>query len=337
MKNMLLTDEDGFKGLIERLVSESIVIAPVEEDGYFEFKVIEKPMTSLKYGNTRLPPKRFFLPQIETIFKYSPEAGILHEDQKTSNGVLLGVRPCDASALNILDRVLLKPPYLDPFYEARRKSITVISLSCVKPMGECFCNVFETGPLRGKGEDVTLTPLEDCFLAEIRTEKGRRLMEGLRQFFKEADEASLKEYEELSRRVIEGMNMNIRLKGENLRALEKASGDAFIQSMAERCVGCNICSFACPVCYCFDTEDSLEKGLYVRARGWDTCISPSFTMMASGLDPRNTQFEKFCHRFRHKLSWIPRTFNAYGCVGCGRCVSLCPVGIDIREVLRKWG
>ncbi|MEM3647374.1 MAG: 4Fe-4S dicluster domain-containing protein [Thermofilum sp.] len=335
---MLFLSEDGFKRLLEQLVSNISVIAPVETDGYFEFKTINHAgEASLDYSNTRLPPKHFFLPQREVLFKHDPKAGILYEPARGLETVLLGVRPCDASALSILDNILLKPPNTDPFYESRRRSITVVSLSCAKPREECFCNVFEAGPVRGSGEDITLTRITGGLLIEVRSRRGQVLADGFANLFEKAGAEHLGEYEELSRRLTGGLKSRIEIVREHLVRLEETLDEEFFQQAAQRCVECSLCSFACPVCYCFDTEDYLEKNIYVRAKGWDTCASPLFTRMASGLDPRASRVDRFCHRFCHKLSRIPMAFNSYGCVGCGRCISLCPTGVDIREVLKRWG
>ncbi|MBO3753452.1 MAG: 4Fe-4S dicluster domain-containing protein [Candidatus Brockarchaeota archaeon] len=335
---MLFLSEDGFKIFLEQLVSSKNVIAPVETDGCFEFKTIKRAgEASLTYSNTRLPPKRFFLPQREMVFKHDPKKGALHEPLGSFEMVLLGVRPCDASALRILDSILLKPPNPDPFYESRRRSITVVSLSCAKPGDECFCNVFEAGPVRGSGEDITLTRITGGLLVEVRSSRGQALVDVFKNLFEKAGAEHLEEYRELSNRLTGEMNSRIGIAGERLVRLEKTLDEGFFQKEAQRCVECSLCSFTCPVCYCFDTEDYLEKNIYVRAKGWDTCASPLFTRMASGLDPRASRVEMFCHRFCHKLSRIPLAFNSYGCVGCGRCVSLCPAGVDIREVLKRWG
>ncbi|MEM3957171.1 MAG: 4Fe-4S dicluster domain-containing protein [Thermoproteota archaeon] len=335
---MLFLGEDGFKRLLEQLVSNIRVIAPVETDGYFEFKTIKHVgEASLDYSNTRLPPKRFFLPQREVVFKHDPKTRALHESMGGLEAVLLGVRPCDASALNIFDSVLLKPPNPDPFYESRRRSITVVSLSCAKPREECFCNVFEAGPIRGSGEDITLTRITGGFLVEARSRRGQSLVEVSASLFEEAGPQHLEEYGELTCRLTREMNSRIEISRERLVRLEATLDEGFFQQAAQRCVECSLCSFTCPVCYCFDTEDYFEKNAYVRTKGWDTCASPLFTRMASGLDPRVSRVDRFCHRFCHKLSRIPMAFNSFGCVGCGRCVSLCPVGVDIREVLKRWG
>jgi len=335
---MLFISEEGLKLLLEELVSSKTVIAPVEADGYFDFKTLRHAgEASLNYSNTRLPPKRFFLPQREVVFKHGPGAGFSQEPGYGFEAVLFGVRPCDASALSILDSILLKPPNPNPFYESRRRSITVVSLSCTRPMEECFCNVFETGPIRGSGEDLTLTRIGGGFLVEARSSKGWVLVNGFESLFRNADVEHMQEYSELSRRLTEEMGSRVKAVKERLVRLEETLDEGFFQQAAQRCVECSLCSFACPVCYCFDTEDYFEKNCYFRAKGWDTCLSQSFTRMASGLDPRASRVDRFCHRFCHKLSRIPLAFNAYGCVGCGRCVSLCPAGIDIREVLRRWG
>jgi len=324
--------------LIEKLALERVLIAPVERDGYFEFKRLKDPGSiRLDYTNTRIPPKRFFLPQRQLVFKHYPKKGFTEEPRDCFEAVLFGVRPCDASALSILDSILLKPPYKDPFYESRRSSITVVSLSCTSPMPECFCNVFEAGPVRGSGEDLTLTPVGDGFVVEVRTPRGVKLVDEFRNLFAEADAGLLEKYEELSRELAGEMNSRVRVDRSRLIRLEKEADEAFFNDNAQKCIECCLCSFACPLCYCFETEDSLEKDSYARFRGWDTCISPLFTRMASGLDPRASKTDRLRHRFCHKLSRIPLAFNSYGCVGCGRCVSLCPSGVDIREVLKRWG
>lgn len=336
--SMLFISEDGFKLLLEELVSSRKVIAPVETDGYFDFKAIKHAgEASLDYTNTRLPPKRFFIPQREVVFKHHPETGVCQEPRESVETVLFAVRPCDASALSILDNILLKPPHPDPFYESRRRSTTVVSLSCARPGEECFCNVFQTGPVRGSGEDVTLTRITGGFLVEFRSGRGQLLVNGFRSLFEKAGAEHLEEYGELSRRLTGEMESRIKTVGEQLVKLEEKLDEEYFQQAAQRCLECSLCSFVCPVCYCFDTEDYLEKNMYVRAKGWDTCASLFFTRMASGLDPRTSRVDRFCHRFCHKLSRIPLAFNAYGCVGCGRCVSLCPTGVDIREVLKRWG
>jgi formate hydrogenlyase subunit 6/NADH:ubiquinone oxidoreductase subunit I len=334
----LSLSEEGLRKLLESLVSESNVVAPVRKNGFFQFDMINNVKElSFEYSNTRLPPKRFLLPQREIMFKYDPANETVKTQIPEGSLILFGMRPCDASALSMLDKIMLNLPYADPFYETRRKSMTVISLSCTRPMPECFCNVFGTGPLKGLGEDLTLTPLRGVFLTEVRTMKGLVLVESFRGLFDDADDNIVREYENISNTLLSEMNSRIKVDVEKIKNLEYSVNEDFLQLEAQRCVECSLCSYTCPVCYCFETEDFLEENTYVRARGWDTCISQFFTRMASGLDPRITKTDRLCHRFCHKLSRIPSAFKAFGCVGCGRCVSLCPTGVDIREVLRKWG
>lgn len=335
---MFSITEESLKVFLRELSLKHVLIAPFERDGYFEFDVLKNPdVINLNYTNTRLSPKRFFLPQRQLVFKHYPRKGFTEESKEYSSFVLFGIRPCDASALSVLDNILLKPPYKDASYENRRKNAIVISLSCTKPMAECFCNVFETGPIRGMGEDLTFTPTRRGFIVEAKTPRGVSVIEEFGKLFRKADEEMLEEYSRLISKVLDEMNRRLKVDKTRLIRIEKEAGEEFFQLNAQRCIECSLCSFACPLCYCFETEDCLEKDSYVRFRGWDTCISPLFTRMASGLDPRVTKADRLCHRFCHKLSRIPLAFNAYGCVGCGRCVSLCPAGIDIREVLKKWG
>ncbi|MCS7138606.1 MAG: 4Fe-4S dicluster domain-containing protein [Crenarchaeota archaeon] len=337
MTLLSITDEK-LRIFVRELFSKRVLFAPVKRNGYFEFSRLSNPEDIiLNYTNTRLSPKRLFLPQRQLLFKYYPKKGVTQESEEHSNAVLFGVRPCDASALSVLDSILLKLPYKDNFYENRRRETIVISLSCIKPMAECFCNVFETGPIRGTGEDLTLTPVNKVFIVEVRTPRGMMIVEDFGKLFTEAGREILEEYKILIREAVNEMDRRLRIDKKKLIGLEKEIGEEFFQLNAQRCIECSICSFTCPVCYCFETEDFLEGDHYSRFRGWDTCVHPLFTKMASGLDPRSTKADRIYHRFCHKLSRIPLAFNTYGCVGCGRCVSLCPTGIDIKEVLEKWG
>ncbi|MFC1926046.1 4Fe-4S dicluster domain-containing protein, partial [Chloroflexota bacterium] len=105
--------------------------------------------------------------------------------------------------------------------------------------------------------------------------------------------------------------------------------------LADRCVHCNVCSYVCPTCYCFDVRDYEAKGKIDRVRSWESCQSSGFTKIAGGHDPRPTKGTRLRQRFNHKLFYFPEEFGTSHCVGCGRCVRSCPVNIDIREIIRN--
>ena len=117
-------------------------------------------------------------------------------------------------------------------------------------------------------------------------------------------------------------------------AMRRAFDDQYWNRLADRCIHCNICSYVCPACYCFDMRDYKEKGKVCRMRSWDSCLAPGFTKIAGGHDHRPDKGGRIRQRFAHKLLYFPEEFDGVlGCTGCGRCVRFCPVNIDIREII----
>jgi len=115
--------------------------------------------------------------------------------------------------------------------------------------------------------------------------------------------------------------------------MRQAFDSPYWSRLADRCVHCNLCAYVCPTCYCFDIRDYESKGKIERVRSWESCQSPGFTRQAGGYNPRASKEARLRQRFYHKLLYFPEDFGAIACVGCGRCVQVCPVNIDIREVI----
>jgi ferredoxin len=119
------------------------------------------------------------------------------------------------------------------------------------------------------------------------------------------------------------------------KRLEQPVDDLLWGTLTESCLGCGVCTYLCPTCHCFDICDEAAVTTGERIRIWDSCQFPLFTQEASGANPRPSGKERFRQRIMHKFSYLPRGRNMAGCVGCGRCVTECPVNLDIREVLEK--
>ena len=325
--------KDRLPGFLERLVGEGQVFAPVKKGEVILIREIDSPsQVILEYGLAKESPKSALFPQRETLFRYRAEKGRAEVEVPSSEAkrrVLFGIRPCDARGLLLLDKVF-SGGCRDPYYSDKRNGTVVVSLGCGDPNPSCFCLSMGGGPCSAEGSDVLLTDLGDRYFAEAVSEKGAALLKD--QAFEESDERSLSLTEDIKKQAEASMQPVAKL--ENLeRELERLFTDPVWQDLAESCLSCGICTYLCPTCHCFDLCDEASGQAGERIRVWDSCQFPLFTLQASGFNPRPMVKERFRQRIMHKLSYLPKTQAMTGCVGCGRCVTECPVNLDIREVM----
>ena len=264
--------------------------------------------------------------------------------------VLFGARACDARALTVLDALFDQPEgeaYSDPYYHARRKALTVITLACTACDPACFCSSFKNGPAETAGSDLILYPVEAGFLAEAVTLTGEEIITRNGRITTGGEAATATSgsgqgnasplFEESSQGkpplavtdVVEG------LAGlqEGLPAVFKDLD--FWNRMTATCISCGFCSHGCPACYCFNIHDEMRGDREgERLRSWDACMFNLYTQEASGHNPRPTQAHRYRNRVNHKFSYYPANQGEILCTGCGRCIRGCPASIDIRDVLR---
>ena len=325
--------KDRLPGFLERLVGERQVFAPVKKGEVILIREIESPsQVILQYRNAKESPKAVLFPQRETLFRYRAEKGRAEVDVPSGAAkgrVLFGIRPCDARGLLLLDKVF-GGGCSDPYYTDKRSGTVVVSLGCVDPNPSCFCLSMGGGPCSAEGSDLLLLDLGDRYIAEAVSEKGAALLED--QAFEKSDEKSLSLAEKTKKQA--EASMQPVAKKENLEEeLERLFTDPVWKDLAESCLSCGICTYLCPTCHCFDLCDEASGQAGERIRVWDSCQFPLFTQQASGFNPRPTVKERFRQRIMHKLSYLPKSQSMTGCVGCGRCVTECPVNLDIREVM----
>ena len=325
--------KDRLPGFLERLVRKRQVFAPVKKGEVLLIREIDSPsQVILEYRNAKESPKSVLFPQRETLFRYRAEKGRAEVDPPSGEEkgrVLFGIRPCDARGLLLLDKVF-GGGSSDPYYADKRKNTVVVSLGCTDPNPSCFCLSMGGGPCSAEGSDLLLLDLGDFHLAEAVNEKGAALLED--QAFEQSDEESLSLAEKI-RKQAEACMQPV-AKKENLEQdLERLFNDPVWKDLTESCLGCGICTYLCPTCHCFDLCDEAAGTTGERIRVWDSCQFPLFTQQASGFNPRPTVKERFRQRIMHKFSYLPETQAMPGCVGCGRCVTECPVNLDIREVM----
>lgn len=251
---------------------------------------------------------------------------------KSERVAVLGARPCDLAGLAVQDRIFLRDAYEDPYYRARRDGLLVIAVNCTRALPTCFCASMGTGPEAKSGYDLVLTELDDCFLIESGSRSGDEMLQAL-----PLSRASSRQRSESSARIqacAESQTRSI----DNARlphGLYDAHEHPRWDDVAARCLACTNCTMVCPTCFCHTVEElpSLDRSVSERFRLWDSCFTPDHGAI-HGKNFRPTVKDRYRQWLTHKVaSWIDQ-FGMSGCVGCGRCITWCPVGIDITEELK---
>jgi len=299
----------------------------------------------LDYANSLVSPACYVLPQREAIFTYA-----MAEDRPPQvrpapapeSHVVFGIRPCDVAAIEYLDRFFMGGEFVDDVYAARRATKTIVAMACIEPQTDaCWCTCSHAGPVARSGYDVQLTEMGEVYLVEVGSERGRELVERAGDLLREGGGELVAERERLVEEAWDKFDRH----GNIAQAMRWISGDdtpeELWQELGAKCFSCGSCSLVCPVCSCFDTYEYVEDGVGARIRCWDSCHFPGYSLEASGFNPRETAPERMHHYAHHKL--CRDTFTKYGrpgCVGCGRCVQICPAQIDlprIAEMIRECG
>jgi ferredoxin len=326
---------------LEEVGKKCAVWGPKKEADKIAFDRIKdaKEMHLDGYMNTSMSPKNIFFPQSETMLhfmKSGEDANIYKEvEKKPAAKAVFGIRPCDAAAFALLDKIFRNDQYTDTYWFEKRDAATLIGLGCNTPCSTCFCTSVNSHPFGEKGLDVLASDLGDRYLLKILTEKGEKLLDGIASL-DDAKDADISGQEALSKKAEDSITTNLsqeRIKEKSV--LELYNADCWSR-IHESCLNCGTCTFVCPTCHCFDIQDELFRDGGVRIRNWDSCMSWLFTIHATGHNPRPSKKERVRQRFMHKFKYIPiKRDGDIGCVGCGRCVNLCPVNIDIREVVQE--
>ena len=333
--------KDKLSEFVGSLTPDYQVLAPKEEDGKIVFLPVQNGDFLTDYQNTDQSPKDLFFPQSEKMFVYTTdgskeEAHILKDvEDLNQKRLVFGMRPCDAKAFQVLDKIFKNDQYTDPYWQNKRDRTTIIGLGCNQPCPTCFCTSVNCGPFHEEGLDALAYDLGDAYLIKPLTEKGEAVLKaakGLEAPAGKVDEqaASIKSAAEAA--------ITTEVGTENIfkKTVMELFDQAHWDRVHEACLNCGTCTYVCPTCHCFDIQDEVSGTSGIRIRNWDSCMSWLFTMHGSGHNPRPGKKERVRQRFMHKFKYIPmKRDGEIGCVGCGRCVTLCPVNIDVREVVRN--
>ncbi len=244
----------------------------------------------------------------------------------------LGVRACELAALGIEDRVFLGGPYTDEDYRARRAHSLVVAVQCAEPAGTCFCTSMGTGPGIRSGHDLLLIELEEGFVVTAGSPAGSAIFDRLDLEEASADQITAGSDQLAAARqrigdpvVAAGLHDRLMAKLDNPRWAD----------IAERCLACTNCTASCPTCFCTSVSQrsDLDGQTSVAERRWESCFTKGFAAVALGGNFRPRVQDRYRQWLTHKFAtWIDQ-FGTSGCVGCGRCITWCPVGIDVRVEL----
>ena len=280
--------------------------------------------------------KRFLHPPVERLWQARREGdgfSVVENREVTEPLAFIGVRACELRAIVIQDRVFLGGQYLDRAYKIRRDRAFIVAVNCSQASGTCFCVSMDAGPKVEFGFDLALTELIDegrhLFLMEVGSAAGLDLIEDLPRRTATQDEIAAAE------RVVDQTRgqMGRYLDTDGLKELLQSNANhARWDEVAGRCLTCGNCTNVCPTCFCTTVEDTtdLSGSTAERVRRWDSCFTLDFSYIHGG-SVRASARSRYRQWMTHKLAhWVDQ-FGSSGCVGCGRCITWCPVGIDITE------
>ncbi|MBL8073474.1 MAG: 4Fe-4S dicluster domain-containing protein [Nitrospira sp.] len=244
---------------------------------------------------------------------------------------VIGTRACDLAGLVIQDRIFLKETYQDSYYAARREGLFVVAVNCTRALATCFCSSMDTGPRAHNSFDLALTEVDDQLLVEAGSIAGQEVLSDL--FLPPAPESLVAE---AAKRIDACARSQVRrLERSRLpSALYDAHAHPRWDTVAGRCLACTNCTMVCPTCFCHAVEETpdLSQQQTTHVRLWDSCFTQEHGYI-HGKNIRPTIKDRYRMWLTHKLaSWIDQ-FGISGCVGCGRCITWCPVGIDLTEEL----
>jgi ferredoxin len=288
--------------------------------------------------------KDFMFPPQTTLLECRYENGDLQmivPDEPVQPIAVIGARSCDLHALEAQDRIFLGDRFVNPAYLARRQNLFLVAVNCGRAAATCFCTSMQTGPAVTGGFDLALTEMSNHFLVEVGTERGgdviavapwrpcstREVIDAQqvpRRAEQQMEQRRHPRPDEPKGRYLETTGLHDLL----LNNLEHEEWD----KVAERCLACGNCTMVCPTCFCSKVEevnDLVDQSVH-RVQVWDSCFNSEHSYLTTGTVRKSTR-ARYRQWLTHKLATWHDQFGSSGCVGCGRCITWCPVGIDLTE------
>ncbi len=336
----------GFRVIGPTVRSEAIIYDEVasvadlpegwtDEQNCGEYRLKRRPDAAL-FASAAGPQswKRFLHPPEARLWQVErTEQGfsVVPDDVQQPAYAFLGVRACELAAIHIQDRVFLGGAFVDPIYQRNRDGLFIVAVNCTQPGGTCFCASTGTGPQVAPGFDLALTEViegaDHFFVGEVGSDAGAQVLEQIAH--RQADETEIRRAQALVEAAEHQMGRTIDLTNTKQQLYESYEHHRW-EEIAERCLMCGNCTMVCPTCFCTTVEDAtdLTGERAERHAVWDSCFTMDYSYIHGG-SVRYSAKARYRQWLTHKLAtWIDE-FGMRGCVGCGRCITWCPVGIDI--------
>jgi sulfhydrogenase subunit beta (sulfur reductase) len=338
MANDVVLDKKYFGTFIASLLDTYTVFAPSRNKIGCRVAKIDAPdKITICDGTTYMSLKNFFFPQTETLFLFDTEHNKIESSQEETRpekqNIIVGIRPCDAMAVTLLDHVFDGNNTKDPYYATRRDSTKIISYACTNPDATCFCTSVGCAPDSEAGSDIIIFELNGRYLMKPITPAGKEILQNIQAPIVTASDEDYEEKDHIVKNAKKKLTRIFEVE-DLAKKLDNFDGP-YWEILHQKCLGCGICTYFCPTCHCFDMSDELIKSHGRRVRTWDSCMFPLFTLHASGHNPRPTKKERMRQRIMHKFNYSKKCYGKTFCVGCGRCIINCPVNVDVRRVVKE--
>ena len=341
MERYVILEKKYFNDFISEIANEQKVVAPIAK-GYRQYafeEVTSGNQISLDYIPTILPPKKYFMPQIETIATYDISKGQnMRRVVEYEKMVLFGVHTCDLAGIQCLNMAFSEHPK-DINYNIRKNNIIIIGYECNDYCDEyASCGLMQNHLPKG-GYDLFFTNLENGkFIIHMHTLQGEKLVKKS-AFIKKADELDIESLNDLRERKRKIFAKNeVPIEYEKIPELfDKVYDSTIWDELGKKCLACGNCTNVCPTCYCFDIfdEPNLDLKTGYRYRKWDSCQNEDFAKVAGGENFRPERAARQRHRYFRKFRYPIDRFSRFFCTGCGRCSRTCMAGINLKETLTQ--
>ena len=335
----VILKKDRLNSLISSLALKQKVVAPVSKgSGQYAFEEVKSGENiSLNYIPTILPPKKYFMPQYETLIEYDISEGQKMEAiVEYEKMILFGVHTCDLAGIQDLNIVFSDRPK-DLNYLMRKNKITIIGLECNDVCDEYSTCAFMGNELPNGGYDLFFTDLGEYFYVHINTYAGDQIIQETK-VFEEADHThttALKKLREEKRNKFKNQFGVDHTEIPDM--FTKVKESKIWEDVGARCLSCGNCTNVCPTCYCFDTKDepNLDLKTGKRIRVWDSCQNETFAKVAGGENFRENRSDRKRHRFYRKFKYPVDRYSRFFCTGCGRCTRTCMAEISLPDTLKQ--